>query len=821
MNTNRKAALTPEDDVEIVKMFPRNPTDAFYRMVMDALNVDDQGLEGEALAQAATNAVVACKNEEDLDVLTTILKEIAAHGDINKLPIWSLDAEPKWTEHVNGAKQKYTDLESFVIGYSQEIGSAFDIWMDQAQQQKMFDLYQKGYRFKSKVFDFERDGDKDVFWSKVDRWKARMKELGWKDYDDEDNLDQREFILISVAKKASKESLRARPDYGEPGSKENPDFGDDLVKKAEVPEDMHPELNAFSELFNVNAPELKKNVGKSCAFKSSIEAMKTMEPRQLMLKKIPYVRLDVLDIVGVQKIYNGNIAYRVTSPIYDSVRFGFPAEPNEIQILSEVEASELRQKALAFVTYLASRDRTYKELLPIKDPRYQAVETPNTEITDQDKEILRGMGIKARLQRMLHRARQVKALNLTMPSAVLQQFRPDLLGEQVQYPEAQHQESGRLEPGHNDGNQTLERTQKGLSGVSPSEQLDGPPMRKELNLRGPSFTDNFYKAQDNLSPTSFHASKRADSDPLTPRVQFETMLKQVLATFTASAVGMFQSSQRPVPFDGQSGSHTVNLGEFAAGNSYDPSGKFNTYEIAVNRVKEMAEILKVDEIRESLDAAWAQAAVWCNDDGGFLYEIYASGDAFDPKTLDFSFKYITGKKGDLKLATAQETVPAKHSTASRDYTDFGPGFAVPDDVPTTFVDDSWDVDTCPSFINAPANQKLWIEHPDRDQREDQDPGMKRFTLTDADDRSQVIFETDDWDEMKRFISQKSASSKTADEGVQVFHSLEEWKRYCEQRGGRVVKKSPTWYVAEFNDGAEASYSFLEGNYQEGRYYPAT
>jgi hypothetical protein len=45
--------------------------------------------------------------------------------------------------------------------------------------------------------------------------------------------------------------------------------------------------------------------------------------------------------------------------------------------------------------------------------------------------------------------------------------------------------------------------------------------------------------------------------------------------------------------------------------------------------------------------------------------------------------------------------------------------------------------------------------------------MKRFTLTDADDRSKVIFESDDWDQMKQKMT--TASEKTAVK-VQKDHS---------------------------------------------------
>jgi hypothetical protein len=746
----RKAAMTPEDDIKIVELFPKNPTEGFYRMVFDALNLDDQGLEGEALAQGAVDAVVGCKNEEDLDALVTILKEINSHGDINKNPTWSQD-----TYTLEGDKRSADEGAEFEYDVAVEVDGpkAGNDWAtkNKAMAEAMQELRQiSGQAHASfSVVEMKYDGTEKDFSEGTAFYTAFFK-IKFRTTPD---------TIAKLIENSDGEIKRAS------GS---PDFGEDLKTSAEIPEDMHPDLNAFGNtLFNVNAPEaMKANIGKNCVFKTALDTIAHAKTPKAILtyakrNKVPYGLIDVCEIKMVQKIYDGSLAYRVVSPLYDPNNFGRPARPDEVEIITDPhKIAEIRKIGYEFLKYLNSleKDEANHYSLPENDPRYPESMAPvpeaDMELSEQDKTTLRAMGIRARLRASVRQARVVKAINLTTPSAVLQQFRPDLLGEQVQYPEAQHQTpaEGIRPPHHDDGNKTLERTQKGLSGVSPSEQLDGPPMRKELNLHGPSFTDNFYKVQDNLSPSSFHASKRADSDPQTPKMQFETMLKQILATFTASAIGMFQSSQRPVPFDGQNGTHTVNLGEFAAGASYDPSGKFDTFTLAVNRVREMVEALKTDEIREALDSAWAQAAVWCNDDGGFLYEIYASGDSFDPKTLAFTFKYLTGKKGDLKLAKTN-VVPAsaKVGNARCDYSAFDSSFAVPDDIPTTFVDDSWDVDTCPSFINAPANQKLWIEHPDRDQREDQDPSMKRFTLTDANDRFQIIFETDDWDEMKQYL----------------------------------------------------------------------
>jgi hypothetical protein len=108
------------------------------------------------------------------------------------------------------AARKFKDYDSFVDsdGFCEDLGSAFDLWMSEPQKKKMWALYQSGHKFISKVFDF--DGDKDDFWTKVDAWKKRMAMKGYEDFDDEENGDQHEFILVSTAgKQASEVSKRA------------------------------------------------------------------------------------------------------------------------------------------------------------------------------------------------------------------------------------------------------------------------------------------------------------------------------------------------------------------------------------------------------------------------------------------------------------------------------------------------------------------------------------------------------------------------------------------------------------------------------------
>jgi hypothetical protein len=77
--------------------------------------------------------------------------------------------------------------------------------------------------------------------------------------------------------------------------------------------------------------------------------------------------------------------------------------------------------------------------------------------------------------------------------------------------------------------------------------------------------------------------------------------------------------------------------------------------------------------------------------------------------------------------------------------EFGRDYAVPDAIThaTGLCDTSWHNDACPTFmVEGDWNNRgcLWVEHVDPAQRET--PGTKRFSVTDADDKTVFESETD-------------------------------------------------------------------------------
>ena len=90
-----------------------------------------------------------------------------------------------------------------------------------------------------------------------------------------------------------------------------------------------PEINSIyneNEVINdflIENSELHKNIGKLIKFKNWNKRMGTI------------AKTDTFKIMGVQKIYDGTLAYRVYSQNYNDT-FGRPARPEEIKFVLNV-----------------------------------------------------------------------------------------------------------------------------------------------------------------------------------------------------------------------------------------------------------------------------------------------------------------------------------------------------------------------------------------------------------------------------------------------------------------------------------------------------
>ena len=88
---------------------------------------------------------------------------------------------------------KYTTLDDFVTGYAQDIGSGFDMYLDEQRKEKMFKLYQGGATFKAKQFEADSDGKT---WDQASAWLEKMKAHGYQEFADEAGGDFVEYLVM-------------------------------------------------------------------------------------------------------------------------------------------------------------------------------------------------------------------------------------------------------------------------------------------------------------------------------------------------------------------------------------------------------------------------------------------------------------------------------------------------------------------------------------------------------------------------------------------------------------------------------------------------
>lgn len=239
------------------------------------------------------------------------------------------------------------------------------------------------------------------------------------------------------------------------------------------------------------------------------------------------------------------------------------------------------------------------------------------------------------------------AFTLLVPGQVLEGFYPEL-AEQLEI-----QPLGR----ENYHSPTPEILQKNLEqqdsgdqsrppagiGLGPNEP-SGAPLRKELNLRGPGFTNTFYGPHDDISPNSLlMASKKNKSASVDNKMKLADILKKICGQIASTLISGFQVTNKPL-FTDVPMEWTVRLRDLETGIQLQNAGTLPVDQSGFG-FKALAEGLNDTDMIEALNGAWAQGAVW-NDEGdtGFTYEVFVRGEKLDIDAMTFKVKYVIKKK---------------------------------------------------------------------------------------------------------------------------------------------------------------------------------
>jgi len=246
-------------------------------------------------------------------------------------------------------------------------------------------------------------------------------------------------------------------------------------------------------------------------------------------------------------------------------------------------------------------------------------------------------------------------------SQVLVQFYPEVMHEISEYPNAGNApmpaemtgDAFEVEPGPLDD--AVDSAFEGLSVVgyvstSPaggmgigrdgkSQVLEGAPLRKENDIRGPMFTDEFYANYTEVPGAALNviAKKVAAAEE---KQQFSLFLKKVMGEVAATFIAAFKCTSR-MPLNKVPGIGEIQLAQVEQPSNMSSFNLVNTG----SRVKYLLDKLTDSEIQDAINDAWAQAAVWHDaKEGGYVYEVFVRAETIDTDSMIMKYKFVTGTK---------------------------------------------------------------------------------------------------------------------------------------------------------------------------------
>jgi hypothetical protein len=256
------------------------------------------------------------------------------------------------------------------------------------------------------------------------------------------------------------------------------------------------------------------------------------------------------------------------------------------------------------------------------------------------------------------------AFDMFIPGQVLKEFEPDLLRETVEYPT---ETFGDYDPAiglPGDSPSGVQQSADGLPAdgdpyvsTNPSaamglgrdgkpQILEGAPLRTEMDIRGYGFDQEFYAQNVGINPKSFnasyalsHISKKASNAEL--KAQFADFLKKAMGEIATTFIVAFKVTSRPM-MNEVPGTGEINLSDVESTATFADGRALNVS----SRVAYLMGKLTDSEIKEAINNAWAQAAVWNEDaNGGYTYEVFVRPESIDKQTLILKYNFVVGTKG--------------------------------------------------------------------------------------------------------------------------------------------------------------------------------
>lgn len=257
--------------------------------------------------------------------------------------------------------------------------------------------------------------------------------------------------------------------------------------------------------------------------------------------------------------------------------------------------------------------------------------------------------------------------NFFFPGQVLKEFYPEVQHEVVDYPNADNHPmiqdvdlapskvgSVRMEAGVPGYVSTDPAAAMGIGRDGKAQVLEGAPLRKENDIRGPMFSDEFYANYPGIpgkalamqgSRKEFKKRAAASADQ---KAMLSDFLKQIMGEIAATFIAAFKVTSRPLELDKVPGRGEISLMLIEQGAATMPG-----YAVEVGgRIKFLLEKMNDSDIQDSINDAWSQAAVWHDGSaaGNYTYEVFVRAESIDTDSLTLKYSFVTGTKGDVSGA---------------------------------------------------------------------------------------------------------------------------------------------------------------------------
>ncbi len=257
---------------------------------------------------------------------------------------------------------------------------------------------------------------------------------------------------------------------------------------------------------------------------------------------------------------------------------------------------------------------------------------------------------------------KVAGFNYYFPGQALREFYPEIQHELVDYPNANNApmiEDIDISQGYDNdiaaaADEALDVTKLSYVSTSPAagagigrdgkpEVLEGAPLRKENDIRGMMFMDEFYQNYDagpDGSALSIVSKKVAAAEEAG---QFGKFLIKVCAEIAAALVSGFKVTNRPL-MDKIPGKGEVQLAQVEKAQPGFMALDMSLIDTA-SRVKYLLEKLTDSEIQNAINGAYAQSGVWHDKaKGGFVYEVFVRANSIDTDTMVMRYEFVCGTK---------------------------------------------------------------------------------------------------------------------------------------------------------------------------------